>query len=387
MTEPELVPEAEAVRAAAHDADVAAEQRLVPKAKRKSNLRWVIEIAITLSVLVGMFVVILPRITGSSYEEVWEVLGAIEPWELLLLVAVWIGNLWTYTPVITNSLPGLTHPQAFTANLATSAVSNVLPFGGAVGVGATYLMYGSWGFSTGEITRSVLVTGVWNVLVKMALPVVALVLLTITGEARPAVAGVAVLGLAILAGTIAALWLVLRSDAFAGAVGRVAGKVLSWLARLVRRPPVSGLEEQLIGFRHESSNLIAERWVPLSVWIVIYNATQFVLLLLCLWVLPEPVPHPGWVEVFAAFTVGRILSNVSVTPGGLGFVEAGIATYLVAAGGDPASMTAAVLLYSALTYLAEIPLGALGWLVWATRTRWRLPVGSRRTVRSGTSPP
>ena len=257
MTEPELVPEAEAVRTAAHDADVAAEQRLVPKAKRKSNLRWVIEIAITLSVLVGMFVVILPRITGSSYEEVWEVLGAIEPWELLLLVAVWIGNLWTYTPVLTNSLPGLTHPQAFTANLATSAVSNVLPFGGAVGVGATYLMYGSWGFSTGEITRSVLVTGVWNVLVKMALPVVALVLLTITGEARPAVAGVAVLGLAILAGTIAVLWLVLRSDAFAGAVGRVAGKVLSWLARLIRRPPVSGLEEQLIGFRHESSNLIA----------------------------------------------------------------------------------------------------------------------------------
>ena len=292
-------------------------------------------------------------------------LGAIEPWQLLLLVAVWIGNLWTYTPVITNSLPGLTHPQAFTANLATSAVSSVLPFGGAVGVGATYLMYGSWGFSTGEITRSVLVTGVWNVLVKMALPVVALVLLTITGEARPAVAGVAVLGLAILAGTIAALWLVLRSDAFAGAVGRVAGKVLSWLARLIRRPPVSGLEEQLIGFRHESSNLIAERWVPLSVWIVIYNATQFVLLLLCLWVLPEPVPHPGWVEVLAAFTVGRILSNVSVTPGGLGFVEAGIATYLVAAGGDPASMTAAVLLYSALTYLAEIPLGR--WAGWSGR--------------------
>ena len=106
MTEPELVPEAEAFRASAHDADVAAEQRLVPKVKRKSNLRWVIEIAITLSVLVGMFVVILPRITGSSYEEVWKVLGAIEPWELLLLVAVWIGNLWTYTPVITNSLPG-----------------------------------------------------------------------------------------------------------------------------------------------------------------------------------------------------------------------------------------------------------------------------------------
>jgi uncharacterized membrane protein YbhN (UPF0104 family) len=382
----ESAPEQEAVSLDAHaDDDLLAEQRLVPKVKPKSKVRWAIEIAITFLVLAGMFVVILPRITGSSYEEVWKVFGAIEPWEFLLLAAVWLGNLWTYTPVLTNSLPGLTHPQAFTANLATSAVSNVLPFGGAVGVAATYLMYGSWGFTPGEITRSVLVTGVWNVLVKMALPVVALVLLTFSGEMRPAVVGVAVLGLVVLAGTIAGLWLVLRSDAFARAVGRAAARVLTWIAHLIRRPPVTGLEAQLVGFRHESQTLIAQRWVRLSVWIVIYNATQYVLLLLCLWVMPEPQPHPGWVEVFAAFTIGRLLSNVTVTPSGLGFVEAGIAAALVAAGGDPASMTAAVLLFSAFTYLAEIPVGAVSWLVWATRTRWRVPVGSRRSVASRSS--
>jgi uncharacterized membrane protein YbhN (UPF0104 family) len=161
--------------------------------------------------------------------------------------------------------------------------------------------------------------------------------------------------------------------------------VLSWFARLIRRPPVRGLERQLIAFRHESRNLIAAKWVPLTVWIVIYNATQYLLLLLCVDVLPDNVPHPGWVEVFAAFTVGRLLSNVSITPSGLGFVEAGIAASLVAAGGDPATMTAAVLLFSALTYLAEIPAGAVAWLVWATRLRWRVPVGRRRTVASSGS--
>ena len=116
----------------------------------------------------------------------------------------------------------------------------------------------------------------------------------------------------------------------------------------------------------------------LTVWIVVYNVTQYLLLLLCLAVLP-PVPnHLGWAEVLAGYTVGRVLSNVSVTPGGLGFVQAGIAAYLVAAGGDPATVTAAVLLFSAFVYLAEIPAGALGWLVWAGRSSWRLPVGSRR---------
>ena len=69
------------------------------------------------------------------------------------------------------------------ANLSSSAVSNVLPFGGAAGVGATYLMYGSWGFTASETTRSILVSGVWNVFAKLALPVVALVMLSFTHEA------------------------------------------------------------------------------------------------------------------------------------------------------------------------------------------------------------
>ena len=101
--------------------------------------------------------------------------------------------------------------------------------------------------------------------------------------------------------------------------------------------------------------------------------------------LPEQPNTLGWAEVFAAYTVGRLLSNVSVTPSGLGFVEAGIAASMVAAGGDPATVTAAVLLFSAFTYLAEIPVGAIGWLVWATRTGWRRPVGSRRTSDSSSA--
>jgi uncharacterized protein (TIRG00374 family) len=352
----------------------------IPTVKRKSALRWTVEITVTLVVVGAIFAVVLPKITGSNYHDVWKVFGALEAWQLLLIGALWMVNMWTYTPVLTNSLPGLTHPQAFTANLASSAVSNVMPFGGAVGVAATYLMYGSWGFAPSEITRSVLVSGVWNVLAKMGLPVIALVLLTITSEATPGVATAAVFGVAVLASSVAVLWLILRSDAFADAIGRFADRVASWFTRLVRKPPVTGLEEKLVEFRHECRNLIADRWVVMTVWIVIYNVTQYLLLLLCVRVLPESTVHPGWVEVFAAFTVGRVLSNVSVTPSGLGFVEAGIAASLVAAGGDPATMTAAVLLFSAFTFLAEIPVGAVGWLVWATRSRWRVPVGSRRTA-------
>ena len=198
MSTPDGHDQAEAARAVAADHDEQLERGFIPKIKRKSRVRWAIEILLSVSVVVAIFVVVLPRVTGSSYAEVWNVLGALGPEQILLLTAVWLVNMATYTGVLTNSLPGLTHPQAFVANLSSSAVSNVLPFGGAAGVGATYLMYGSWGFTASETTRSILVSGVWNVFAKLALPVVALVMLSFTHEATIAVATVAAIGVGVL---------------------------------------------------------------------------------------------------------------------------------------------------------------------------------------------
>ena len=55
-----------------------------------------------------------------------------------------------------------------------------------------------------------------------------------------------------------------------------------------------------------------------------------------------------------------------VIPGGLGITELGLIGTLVAAAGHRASaqVTAAVLLYRAVTYLPPIPLGAIACLTW-----------------------
>ena len=62
---------------------------------------------------------------------------------------------------------------------------------------------------------------------------------------------------------------------------------------------------------------------------------------------------------------------VPVTPAGVGVVETGSIAALVACGGDPVRSTAAVLLFSSYIYLLELPVGALAWIVWATKTQWR----------------
>ena len=52
----------------------------------------------------------------------------------------------------------------------------------------TVAMLTSWGFTIGAITRSALVSGIWNNFVKMGMPVVALALLALEGGVTPTTA-------------------------------------------------------------------------------------------------------------------------------------------------------------------------------------------------------
>src|SRR4029453_17952987 len=78
--------------------------------------------------------------------------------------------LWAYSFVLSGSLPGLTKGQGFILNMVGSGVSNLVPFGGAVGVGVTWAMARQYGFSHRSIGLFTAVTGVWNVVARLALP-------------------------------------------------------------------------------------------------------------------------------------------------------------------------------------------------------------------------
>jgi hypothetical protein len=73
-----------------------------------------------------------------------------------------------------------------------------------------------------------------------------------------------------------------------------------------------------------------------------------------------------WQTSLAAFAVIRLLTALPITPGGLGITELGLVGILAARAGPTASaqVTAAVLLYRAVTYLPPIPLGGLALLAW-----------------------
>ena len=81
--------------------------------------------------------------------------------------------------------PGLRLSQAAVLTQTTTSVANTLPGGGAIAIGLTYTILKSWGFTGTDVALYVGVTGIWNIFVKLALPVISLVFLVIAGRAGP----------------------------------------------------------------------------------------------------------------------------------------------------------------------------------------------------------
>ena len=149
------------------------------------------------AVVVGALVFgVLPQVADLS--SVWTHIGDMSVMRLSTLSAVAIGSLLAYGLVLMAVMPGLTFAQATVVSQSSTAVANTMPAGGALAVGVSYRFYGSWGFTNAAITRNVVVTGIWNVFSKLALPVIALVLLVATGGGGNGVVAAAVVGVVVL---------------------------------------------------------------------------------------------------------------------------------------------------------------------------------------------
>src|SRR6185503_11471107 len=141
-------------------------KRMTPGVKRA--------IQVTVSVvLVGLIIWYVFR-QFADVSDVWAVIRELSPGELAVLALVAAWNLVTYWIVVVVATPGLRLPQAAVLTQSTTAVANAVPAGGAVAVGLTYTMLSSWGFSRSRSTLFVVVTAVWNNLVKLGMPIVAL---------------------------------------------------------------------------------------------------------------------------------------------------------------------------------------------------------------------
>ncbi|MFA6297652.1 MAG: glycosyltransferase [Nocardioides sp.] len=305
---------------------------------------------------VALLATVLPRAVSVSWHGLLPVLGSVHWPAVLALVGLWFLGLYVHSFVLTAAAPSLTHRRALTLNLTGSAVSNVVPLGGAAGVELNRRMMRAWGIDGRAFTGYTFLTNLWDVGSKLLLPVIAVVVLARAGEhvsAQMQTASLVAGGAFVLLASGAAF--VLMSARGATAVGRIIEASAHRGLRLVGKDREIRVTAALLDIRTQCAALVAQGWLRMSAGIIGYVALQGLLLGFCLHLTGG---GNTWPEILAAFAVERALTIIPLTPGGIGVADLGLVGVLLTLGGDPASVAGAALLYRAFVFAVEIPVGS-----------------------------
>jgi uncharacterized protein (TIRG00374 family) len=117
------------------------------------------------------------------------------------------------------------------------------------------------------------------------------------------------------------------------------------------------LPSRLVGERDRIVDTLGPRWkralaAALGRW-----AFDFGCLLAALRAL-DALPRAGL--VLLAFCAAQVLAQIPLTPGGLGFVEAGLTAMLTLAGVPAGTAVVATFAYRLFAYWLQLPLGLVG---------------------------
>ena len=155
-----------------------------PAAARPRPGREIFRTAGSVVLVAAIFDFAVPHF--ASYRSVWASMGAMTWPQVLLVAAAAAASMAATWIMICSVLPSIRLREAAVVNLGSNAVANTLPAGGALAMGVSYAMLSSWGVSTAEYVLYTLVSGIWNVFARLALPVLALLVLVTVGRPGPA---------------------------------------------------------------------------------------------------------------------------------------------------------------------------------------------------------
>jgi len=264
-----------------------------------------------------------------------------------------------------------------TAQLSGNAVGRIVPGGGAVSTVFSASMLRRAGLDTSDAAAAFTASTGLQIATRLALPVLALPAILGGAPIDHSLATAAYLGLAVLALLVGAGIAGFASDTPL----ELAGRGLQWLlnATTRRRRPVHTLPQDLVDARNFIRTTVGGQWQR-AVLAAVANTGFDYLALLCALRAVGADPAPSL--VLLAYAAAGLLALIPLTPGGVGFVEAGLVGTLTLAGVSGSAAVAATLVYRLVSYWLPLPAGGIAYVLFRRR------YGSVRSVRttSVTSP-
>ena len=213
-----------------------------------------------------------------------------------------------------------------TSQLAGNALSKIAPGGGALGAALQYRILVQAGLPTGSTVAALTAANLLVFAVVLALPVLAIPAL-FRGSVDRTLLETAIAGIVVFAVMCGIGAVLLTTDGPLRWIGRTAQRVRNALRR--KAEPLHGLPSRLLRERDRILATLGPKWkralaATAGKWLF-----DFGTLLAALAAIGSH-PRPGL--VLLAFCGAQVLAQIPVTPGGLGFVEAGLTAMLALAG-------------------------------------------------------
>ncbi len=308
--------------------------------------------------------------------EAWDRLGEVHPLAVgavLLLEAASFVCVWHLQRIALGTTQWF---SIATTQLAGNAFNRITPGGGATGTALQARMLTDAGFpaakaATALTVQSLLITGAVAVMPILSLPAIVIAGIDVPGG----LAEGAWFGAGLFATMLAVGGLLLGSRQFACRLGQVIEAVAN---KFPRDTPLKGLGERIVNERDEIRHTMGEQW-PAALGAAVGRwAFEYFALLVTLYAIganPDP-----WL-VLLAFVFACVLGMIPFTPGGLGFVEAGLTGALALAGVSAEEAVLATLVFRLVSFWLPLPFGAAAAYAYRRRYPSKRAVG-RRTARA-----
>jgi uncharacterized membrane protein YbhN (UPF0104 family) len=328
-------------------------------------VRRTLAAAVALTVVALAYALVLPTI--ARYGAVWHRLQGLSDLWIAILAAATVLNVVTFAFPWMVVIPRLGFLAALRVTQASTAVISVVPGGAPMGMAVSYGMLRARRVAMKEAGFAVALTGLWNQLTIFLFPVVGLMLVAAEGHLSGALEWVSVTGVVLALALTAVVALSLSRPERTRRFGDLLSRLVARVTRRFGRASVGFDGESVLALRAETLALLRRRWLALSVSTLANQLTGYLMLDLSLRSVGITLSELSLAESFAAWSIGRLLGSLPITPGGIGVVELGLIGALVGFAGHDTQVVAGVLLYRFLVVVPTLVLGALAGLTWRLR--------------------
>jgi len=333
--------------------------------------QWIATI-VTIVVLIIVFAVVFPQF--ADYQQAWDAIQSMSTGWIVALIFATITLIIVYVWPFQAALLSLGYRPGFIVRQTSFMISNVIPAGGAIGLGVQYAMLNGYGFGAAPSTSAIGITGVWNTFITLSLPVVGLLALAFIGEANSGAVVVTIFGVIVIAAGVGLFAAILRSEQTARRIGVWADGVVGWAAGLIDKDAELHLDDALVDFRTSIVVVVSERWLLVTATNLFQQLMQFGILYIAILAIQGGFDGPiSLAEAFAAFSFGRLATFIPIPPGGLGTTDAIITGALTAFGLPNGDALAATLIWRAATYFPQVFIGLGTFLWWRYQQRSKDP--------------